>query len=147
MIKQVFQNIFLSLGIGFLIELICNWLKTDYLHTFFTQNLITLLVALLAINATTMGIVLTKIRDFIDKNGGSECFKDTRQQMMLSVKEQIGLIVFGTFLLTISKSPSICIAENLCLLINSSLNAIFVYSLLVLFDTAKGVLIIIDFEG
>lgn len=112
MIKQIIQSIFLSLGIRFLIELICNWLKTDYLHTFFNQNLITLLVALLAINATTMGIVLTKIRDFIDKQGGSECFKDTRQQMMLSVKEQIGLIVVGTLLLTISKAPSICITET-----------------------------------
>ena len=146
MITQILRTSLISLAIGFLLELTSNWLESNFLSSFFKNNLITLLVALLAINATTMGIVLTKIRDLIEKHGGAEFFTNSRSQMILSVKEQIGLIVVATVLLTIKSSPLIKDIANLPLLINSLIAGIFVYSLIVLYDTAKGVLIIIDFD-
>lgn len=148
MIFQVFRAAFVSIGIGFFVELANGWLHADFMQKFFEGNLITILIALLAINATTMGIVLTKIRDLIDRNGGGVAFfEKTRYQMLLSVKEQIGLIVIATILLSIKSSSVISDVQNLPLFLNSIITGVFVYALMVLYDTAKGVLIIVDYEG
>lgn len=147
MISHVLKTALISLGVGFLTEIINGWLSTQFLIKFFEANLITILVALLAINAATMGIVLTKIRDLIDKNGGAEFFQKTRAQMLLAVKEQVGLIVFATVLLTIKSGAPISAIANLPFLLNSIVTGVFVYALIVLYDTAKSVLIIVDYEG
>lgn len=147
MISHVLKTALISLGVGFLTEIINGWLSTQFLTKFFEANLITMLVALLAINAATMGIVLTKIRDLIDKNGGSEFFQKTRAQMLLAVKEQIGLIVFATVLLTIKSGAPVAAISNLPFLLNAIVTSVFVYALIVLYDTAKSVLIIVDYEG
>jgi hypothetical protein len=136
MIKQISKTALISLSIGFLAELFNVWLATDFLQRFFEINLI-----------TTMGIVLTKIRDLVDKNGGSEFFQKTRKNMLLSVKEQIGLIILATLVLSVKTSPIVAGVENLPLLLNAIVAGIFAYALLVLYDTAKGVLIIVDFNG
>lgn len=146
MIKQVFTTSFISIGIGFLAELLNVWLGSKFLYVFFESNLITILVALLAVNAATMGIVLTKMRDLIDKNGNAKAFTKTRSNMLLSIKEQIGLIILATFVLSVKSAPAIQSIENMPLLFNSIITGIFVYALLVLYDTAKGVLIIVDFN-
>lgn len=147
MIKQVSKTAFISLGVGFLVELLRSWLSSSFLQNFFEGNLVTILVALLAINAATMGIVLTKIRDLIDKRGGAQFFESTKKNMLLSVKEQISLIVLATIVLSVNSSPLIANVQNLSLFLDSIVTGIFVYALLVLYDTAKGVLIIVDFDG
>lgn len=145
MIFQVLKTAFMSLGAGFLFEFINRWLETPFLHTFLSTNLITILVALLAINATTMGIVLTKVRDLIDHNGGGDCFEKTKSQMLLSIKEQISLIVLAIILLSLQNSALISSIKDVDLLINSSVIGIFIYAITILYDTAKGVLIIVDY--
>lgn len=147
MIKQVLTTSFISLGVGFMAELLNIWLGSKFLYGFFESNLVTILVALLAVNAATMGIVLTKMRDLIDKNGNVEAFKKTRSNMLLSIKEQIGLIIIATIVLSIKSAPVVQSIENMPLLFNSIVTGIFVYALLVLYDTAKGVLVIVDFNG
>lgn len=148
MIYQVLKNTFFALGIGFVAVIICGWLETEYLMTFFSANLITILVALLAVNAATMGIVLTKIRDLIDgQDGGAGCFSETRRQMLLSVKEQVGLIILAILILSIDQSPIVSSISNVNLLIDAVVTAIFAYALMVLYDTAKGVLIIVDYDA
>lgn len=63
----VVKTTFFSLGIGFTTEVINVWLESSFLHKFLEANLVTILVALLAINAATMGIVLTKVMDIVEK--------------------------------------------------------------------------------
>ncbi|WP_348826714.1 hypothetical protein [Halomonas sp. RT37] len=147
MIKQVLVTSFISLGIGFLTEMLNVWLGAKFLYVFFESNLVTILVALLAVNAATMGIVLTKMRDLIDKNGNAEAFIKTRSNMLLSIKEQIGLIILAIVVLSVKSAPIIQSIENMPLLFNSIVTGIFIYALLVLYDTAKGVLVIVDFNG
>ncbi|MFY0675716.1 MAG: hypothetical protein JXR18_00365 [Neptuniibacter sp.] len=147
MIKQVLTTSFISLSVGFITELFNIWVGSKFLDGFFESNLITILVALLAVNAATMGIVLTKMRDLIDKNGNAEAFTKTRCNMLLSIKEQIGLIILATIVLSIKSAPAVQSIENMPLLLNSLVTGIFVYALLVLYDTAKGVLVIVDFNG
>lgn len=147
MIGHVVKTIFVALGIGFVAELTNSWLGSEFLHKFLSQNLVTILIALLAINATTMGIVLTKVREMVDSKGGASCFKRTREQMLLSIKEQIALIVIAVVLFSIKGSAHVIAIENAELLLNVLTIGVFSYSLLVLYDTAKSVLIIIDFDA
>lgn len=147
MMLHVLKTSLISLGVGFLVEIVNDWISSQFLSKFFEANLITILVALLAINAATMGIVLTKIRDLIDRNGGAEFFQKTRAQMLLSVKEQIGLIVFATSLLSLKSGVMMANVQNISLLVNAVLTGVFVYALIVLYDTAKSVLIIVDYDG
>jgi hypothetical protein len=146
LIRQILSTAFLSLGVGFLCQLVQDWLGSQYFNEFLRANLINLLVALLAVNSATMGIVLTKIRDLVDSQGHGEVFKETRQHMLLSVKEQIGLIALAVALLTVSQSKHLAGIPNLGMLLNSSVAAVFIYGMLVLYDTAKSVLIIIDYN-
>ncbi len=52
MIGHVVKTTFIALGVGFLAELVNSWLGSEFLHKFLAQNLVTILIALLAINAT-----------------------------------------------------------------------------------------------
>lgn len=146
MISQVLKTFIMSIGIGFLAQILQSSLETNYLNNFLSQNLITILIALLAINSATLGIVLTKIRDLVERHGNAQCFNSTKKQMILSIKEQIVLIVFSVIFLTVVSSRLISGHENLKMLFNTTVIAIFAYALFVLYDTAKGVLIIIDFD-
>lgn len=144
----VVKTTFFSLGIGFITEVINVWLNSSFLHKFLEANLVTILIALLAINAATMGIVLTKVMDIVEKNNGVgiSCFSKTKTQMLISIKEQIVIIVLAIALLILKNSPIVLNIENSELLLNSSITACFIYSLSILYDTAKGILVIINFS-
>lgn len=146
MIAQVAKASLLSLGAGFICQLAQDWLGTQYFNDFLRQNLINILIALLAVNSATMGIVLTKIRELIEKHGHGDAFKQTRAQFLLSIKEQVALIAAAILLLTISQSKYLKDIPNINLFFGSMVAAIFVYSMMILYDTAKGVLIIIDYN-
>ena len=134
------------LAVGYLAQLGQSWLSTTYFNDYLSANLLTILIALLAINSTTTGIVLTKIRELVESNGNSDTFNPTKSQMLLAVREQIALIAFATAFLTIVSSPKIPQVEELEMLINSLVVGIFVYALHILYDTAISVLIIINFD-
>lgn len=146
MIGQVIRVSFVSLGAGFLAQLIQNWLGSQYFTTFLQGNLVNLLVALLAVNSATMGIVLTKIRDLVEKHGHADSFTKTRHQMLLAVREQILLTALSIVVLTLAQSPYLKNIPNVHLLFGACTCGIFVYAMTILYDIARGVLIIIDFK-
>jgi hypothetical protein len=145
-IAQVAKTMFFSLGAGFACQLAQDWLGSPYFTDFLKANLINILIALLAVNSATMGIVLTKIRELIEKHGHGDTFQQSRSQFLLSVKEQVGLIAGAIVLLTVSQSKFVKDVPNASMFFGSAIAGIFVYSMLILYDTAKGVLIIIDYE-
>jgi len=147
MIKQVLTNSLISLGAGYACQFIQSMGQSHYLNDFLKGNLITLLVALLAINSATMGIVLTKVRDLIDKKGeGADCFASTKKEMLLSIKEQLALIVLSVLLLTVGGSELVTKDINMSSGYWVLVTGIFVYAMIILYDTAKSVIIIIDHE-
>jgi hypothetical protein len=145
-IGQVAKTSLLSVGAGFICQIAQDWLGSQYFNDFLRLNLINILIALLAVNSATMGIVLTKIRELIEKHGHGDAFKQTRAQFLLSIKEQVALIAAAILLLTISQSKYLKDIPNINLFFGSMVAAIFVYSMTILYDTAKGVLIIIDYS-
>ncbi|MFZ0435484.1 MAG: hypothetical protein WAL87_05885 [Chthoniobacterales bacterium] len=123
-----------------------EFLATSFLSDFLRLNLISLLIALLAINSATLGVVLTKIRELVDRHGGIENFQSTRDEMMISIREQISLIAVGTLLLMIEKSDFILKTPQFSSALKVLLSAVFIYSLSVLYDTAKSIFRILDFN-
>ncbi|MBA1432107.1 MAG: hypothetical protein FAF04_00590 [Epsilonproteobacteria bacterium] len=143
--NNIIFNIFLSIGAGYLLTELQSLLGTIYLTSFLKQNLITLLVALIAINSATLSIVLTKVRELIDKSGQQGVFENTKSQMILSVNEQVILIVVAMLLLIVQDSDFIKSHIEYASFLNVSIIGCFVYALRILHDTAKSVFVILDY--
>ncbi|WP_104747848.1 hypothetical protein [Helicobacter cetorum] len=94
MSNNILKNGTISIVFGFAIVALQYVLKSDYFMCFLKQNLITLLIVLMSINAATLGIITTRLRDILDKINQKEAFENAKKQMLLSLKEQITLIVF-----------------------------------------------------
>ena len=144
MIKSIIDSLWKSVTIGFVMERANMWLGSQFLYVFFENNLITILIALLAINAATMGIVLTKISDLVAQAKSSFVFSRTKKHMLLSIQEQIFLIVIGIILLSVKSSPKINSIDDLTVYCNVGLSAVFVYALLILYDTAKSIFVLLN---
>jgi hypothetical protein len=142
--KDVLKNIFISLGAAFILVAIQNSLNSEYLNEYLKGNLITLLVALLAINSATLGIILTKLRDLIDQDNSTR-FHQTRSQMLLSIKEQIGLIAVSVVFMLVKYSDFFNSINIENYFIDTVIIGIFVYAILILYDTAKSVFLLLDY--
>ncbi len=141
---DVLKTIFTSLGVACAVQFFLYQMQSDFVFDFLKSNITNLQVALLAVNTATLGIVLTKIREIIDKTGQPADFSSARREMLLSIKEQVALIGVSLLILAIAS------AKNLPVVIPSSifqaaLLASFVYSIFILYDTAKSVFVILDY--
>jgi len=143
--NNIIVNIIISMIIGYIFTKLQIFLQTNYLIEFLKQNLIILLVTLIAINSATLSIVLTKIRELIDKNGSKADFSKTKKQMILSINEQVILIAMSMIFLTILDSNFIKTHEEYVMFVNVLVIASFVYGIRILHDTAKSVFVILDY--
>ena len=145
---EILRNILISLAIGFIFAILQNLLKSEILIMFLKNNLITIEITMLAINSATLGIVLTKIREIIDRFPEKSDFSRSKKQMLLSIKEQIILIIFSSIALILAGSCIINKLQNdiINLSFDALLIACFVYAVLILFDVAKSVFVLLDFK-
>lgn len=142
---KLLLQVLLATVFGYVVACFESWLGTSTISDFLIGNLITILVALLAINSATLSIVLTKIREIIDKsNLPNKAFSNSKSQMMLSIKEQIVLIFITVILMTLHNANFI-IVYKLSMYLNSILIGVFIFSIMILYDTAKSVFIILEF--
>ncbi|HWQ89346.1 MAG TPA: hypothetical protein VN374_05185 [Desulfitobacteriaceae bacterium] len=118
-------------------------LGSQFLCPFLRGNLVSLLIALLAINATSLGIVLTKIRDIMDRQGVSKGFEKTQAVMLFSIKEQIVLIFVSVILLMLDGSKLIVGYDQVMVFVRVGVITCFVYAMMVLYDTAKSIFIVL----
>jgi hypothetical protein len=144
---SILPNVLKALGGGLILYLIQKFFQTTFLSDYLRANLITILFALLAINAATLGVVLTKLRDLIDREGKTDAFKKTQKEMLLSINEQVGLIIISTILLMAEKSPLLTDKPNALLAINILIPSCLTYALAVLYDTCKSVFVLLDFTN
>ncbi len=132
--------------VGIVVNLVVTWLKSDFLSEFLSCNLITVLIALVAINTTTTSVVLTKVREIADQLGGH--FERTAAEMKLSITEQLVLIVVAIMVQVLGASkvlvawlPSVRFVTDVLLV------AILAYAIYILRDTASSVFVILQFEN
>lgn len=123
-------------------SLLLESIGSRYLFEFLRANVINIQIGLLAINTATLGVVLTKLRDLVDRGIPLEKFSSARSEMLLSIKEQVALIVVALFILSAESaaSPPVRIPAELFRLL---LLSCFVYSLMILYDTAKSVFVVL----
>ncbi len=143
--NNIVFNILLSIVVGYLLTQLQLFLGSCYLINFLKQNLITLLVALIAINSATLSILLTKIRELLDKTGQISSFDNTKKQMIISIREQVIIVFVAILFLIIQDSSFIKFHSEFELFLNVSITGCFIYSLRILYDTAKSVFIILDY--
>ena len=77
--KNVLVNIIMSLFFGYILFNFEKVMESDFIIGFLTNNMITILIALLAINSATLSIVLSKLKELIDKKGGNMAFVNTKK--------------------------------------------------------------------
>ncbi len=143
----IVKNILIAFVISCILMGIQYILKSTYIIDFLDDNLITLLIALLAINLTTLSIVLTKIREIMDINDyDNNSFQATQHELLLSIKEQVALIFISLIIFTILKSAYITTHMDYEVIPEILITSCFVYAIMILYDTAKSIFIIIDFR-
>lgn len=143
MIKSIFQSLLISVGIAYLAQIIFDAIGSNYVFEFLKLNIINLQIGLLAINAATIGIVLTKLRDIADKGAPLSKFNSVRKEMLLSIREQVALITAALIILSLSTAHKLPMGLNINFF-RVLLTACFVYSLLILYDTARSVFVVLD---
>lgn len=142
--KSILLHSIISIGLGFILSKIQELLGSNYITTFLQNNLITIQIALIAINATTLSVVLTKVRELIDKSDNPEIFKNTKREMLFSIKEQLVLVGISLLVLVFDSSSLITNNPSLTELFSVLLIGCFSYSVSILYDTSKSVFILID---
>ena len=121
-------------------------LDSGFLGSFLSANLLVLLIALMAINTTTVSVILTKMREIADANPRVD-FAATRRAMQGATIEQMVLIVLAAVLLVANGSPRLVAAvPHASYIITSLLVAVFVFALQILYDTAHAVYVILDHD-
>lgn len=139
------RNTTLFLLIGWGVQAFSSWLQSNFVEMFLEQNLITLLLALLAINTTTISVIMSKLREITSETGLS--FAASIKSMKHSVVEQVILLIAAVVVLILKTSASI--AANFTgagYIANVLLIAIMLYAVQVLYDTANGVFVIAERE-
>ncbi len=145
MIAGVTKSALISVGAATIVQAGLDMIGSTYLNLFLRSNLINIQIALLAVNSATMGIVLTKIRDLVDRASVSNAFTRTRAEMLLSIKEQMALIGVSIFILSTHDVANGWLPGN-PFVFSVSLLAVFIYSMMILYDIAKSVLLVVDFS-
>jgi cobalamin synthase len=130
---------------GYALVGVSAWLQSGFLMKFLTENLIVLLVALMAINTTTRGVVMTKLKEISDKVEGD--FSKTIEELRKSVIEQIWYLLVA---LACSILQSSALARShipyLEIVVGGLLASVFVASLANLYDTAQSIFVILRSE-
>lgn len=141
---NVLKTTFASLGVACAVQFFLHQIQSNFVFDFLKSNITNLQVALLAVNTATLGIVLTKIREIIDKTGQRATFDSTRNEMLLSIKEQVTLIAASLLVLALESGKALPIAMS-SEIFQAALIASFIYSIFILYDTAKSVFVILDY--
>lgn len=136
------KNISFFIVIALFIALVGEGLESRFLFKYLQENIIGLLLTLLAINTATLGLIASKIQDIVIKYPSMD-FSSTIKEMKKSLLEQIVLIIISVVILLLVDSVKITY-EFKDLMGNVILTTVLIYAVNILWDTGRGVFIIIE---
>lgn len=147
----------LYIVVGLALHLISVWLEAGFLLKFLRNNLVTIQIALLAINTSTAAILVSRMAEIyrtirveakkakIEPDSITDPYRDVRRNLKLSLTEQtiaviitIVVSIFGDSLIARLAVP------YLDLMVGTSLSALLILALDHLRDTAHAVFILAD---
>lgn len=135
----------LFIVVSLILVIINKSLESDYLITFLKKDLVTILIALLAINTTTASVVMTKLREISDKNQID--FSRTITELKHSMMEQVAYIMLAVSNMVLMGSRWVL---NICnyteILLEIILVSVFIAALYNLYDAANSIFIILRHE-
>lgn len=143
MINTVTSTAAKSFAISLVLYLIQYIIGVYFMGEFMRSNLLNILITLMAINTATVAVILSKLYEISKQYNQkiNDAFKNTKAQLLLSVREQVTLIGAALILSILSKKNTWSFEPAL---INAGLeillSTVFIYSLFILYDTAVAVL-------
>lgn len=117
-------------------------MESDFLFKYLQENIIGLLLTLLAINTATLGLIASKIQDIVVDYPKFD-FSSTIKEMKTSLLEQIILICTSVITLLLLDSNKIDFAYKTDIG-NVILTTVLIYSVTILWDTGKAVFVVIE---
>jgi len=145
MMNQI-KNIVFFIVVSTLLQSLSRWLQSNFIEVFLQENLIALLLALMAINTTTISVIMTKLREISDASNTN--FSRTILSMKNSITEQIVLLGLASVLLIFNSSKLLNQKWNNTNDVTTILLlTVFLYAIEILYDTAQGVFLIASKEN
>lgn len=137
-----FGEISIYIVCGLVITVLSSWLDSTYLFDYLKNNILSMILTLLAINTATSGLIASKIQD-IKVAYPSLNFSRTIKEMKISLLEQIIMICISIIVLVVCNSTQ-CTFEYKEVICGTILSGVFVGSIHILWDTGKAVFVIIE---
>lgn len=142
MMQKIKTSVF-YLCIGGLLTCGSHVLKSAFLPEFLMRDLLTILIALLAINIATLGIVFSKLEEIAvsveARSGTRPSFQKTQEEAFSSIKEQMWMISI-TVIVSMLCSSAFCDYYMVFKYITQTILAtVLVWDLFVLYDTSSAV--------
>lgn len=136
------RNLVISVGLAILILAVSSALGSSFVVDLLNANLFMLIVALLAINVASIGVVASRLYDLKEKYDVS--FRRTANSMRNSLWEQVGLLAVLVLAGVIGTSPSVLQRWPLVSAVaDVAVIAIFIWSIVVLYDTTNSILVLL----
>jgi len=136
------KNISFFLVISLIVVLVSQAIDSKSVFVYLEENIIGLLLTLLAINIASSGLIAAKIQDILVEFPEFD-FSESLKEMKISLFEQVVLLIVCIISLILSDS-SLIDFEHKSTLSNTILFSILVYAINILWDTGQAVFIIID---
>jgi hypothetical protein len=126
------KTILASFGISIILIGFENLLESSFFSNFLKDNLVSLLLTLLAINTATSAVISAKLEEISERTGAD--FVDVIKEIKKSLIEQIILISLSVIFLIILESK-FTVNYVLIIIVNIILSTILVYAIDILRDT------------
>lgn len=140
------KDVTFYLVIGYAVIGASSWIDSSFLRDWLKRDLITLLVALLAINTTTSSVMMTKLKEIAEKTGAD--FGGTINQLKHSFVEQVAYIVIAVSVLILAGSQRVLALHSYAeFILTGILAAVFVAAIHNLSDTANSIFVILRYEN
>jgi hypothetical protein len=136
---KYFQKICVFLVISFIVNLFCFLIKSSFLIDFLKKDIVIIMTTLLAINITTTGIILLRLKELGDFEKLVVSVNKIKKSLRNAIKEQIILICLSVLILSISSSSYVNENISLYIFLNTLLVAIFINTIYILWDTAGAI--------
>lgn len=125
-----------SLVLGYFLNKFCESVQSDFLEKFLCENLILLLVGVLAINTATIGIILLRLGELSSEH--KVTFPGIVAAMKQSIWEQLSLLGIGAVALILKGSKTILQNHpDLSSGLETVVIAVAVYAVVAIYDTAE----------
>jgi hypothetical protein len=143
------RNFVLACLLSFLTNWTADQLQSDFVREFLRSNVVTILVALTAINAATASIVLTQLREMLDRRQADPAqFRNTIGELRLSFVEQISLVLIAIVgEIAATSGRLLLIFPQASWLGQAIVTGTFLYGLYITFDTARAIFILLQFRS